>query len=658
MYIKRRSFLHLLGGLCVVAHQSDLFAMQRAINKPHPPNVIFILSDDLGYGDLGVTFQNNRKAAARLATPTLDRLADQGMLLTDHYAAAPVCAPSRASLITGKSQAICTLRNNQFDRPIERTLTLPMIFKAANYKTYALGKWGMAGGGESNQPIIAAPRQVGFDHSFVYMDHLDGHTYYHAEKDRPILEDDIVVPNSIQRFRYDTDLLTARAEKYIEDHCKSHPNKPFFIFLAYTTIHGSYNRANTQINGTPFHVPGRPFSPIQGQWPLPEEEQTKANTWLDPEFSKQNGFTTIPMQRYATTLKRLDDCLGDLMAFLKKHNLDNDKTMIVFTSDNGPAAENSANPKFFDSWGPFRGFKRWITEGGVRVPTIVHYPGTVPGGTISKSPSQSQCWMPTFAHLLQLEIPMHSDGRSILPTLIAPQLSANPQLIYSEYTNSAYGLGQQQMFREGDYVVVRQQIKSEADPVKLYNIAKDPKQQHDLLSGNPSAEMVALGKRLKHAMHNCRIPVAASLAACGTQGFTDGPRPYDNAPYYATKPIPQAVSWFATDKQPPWTPNFNFIAETSAFKPQSSRPQTPYVGLKMQGALHVDSTQPVTIQVTTSGSCHLVLHEARILQYEKPGTYAITLPLEKGNHPYQLHAVVPQAGKVSISLNQRTIHAI
>lgn len=647
--MNRRSFLMLSGGaLCGQA----TFGRTPSSQNPQPnltrqqPNVIFILVDDLGFGDLGVTFQKQRSAMAKLTTPHLDRFAAEGTMLTDHYSSAPVCAPSRASLITGKSQGHCTLRDNQFDRPIETRLTLGSLMKAAGYATFAVGKWGMGGGGESGIPITGAPRQIGFDHSFVYMKHRDGHSYYHAEQDRPILEDDRIVPNDIQRFRYDTDLLTARAERYISDHLAQHPKQPFFMFLAYTAIHGSYTLPKTGIAKTPFHVPGRPFEPIQGQWPLPAEQPTLSNTWIHPDYSKKQGFTTPPMRRYATTIRRLDDNIGDLITYLKYLGID-EQTMIVFTSDNGPANEQTANPETFESWGPFRGLKRWIIDGGIHAPTLVRWPDVIPTGRVDRNPSQFQCWMPTLAEIAGVPQPIHSDGVSILPA-ITGQGKQRPCRIYSEYRSTAYGLSQQQYLREGDYCAVRQKIKTAKDPIQLYNIRKDPRQQNDLMLHPMTASLKQLAKHLADAMINNRIPVSATLAACGTKGYIDKPRPYDHAPYRATsQKRPHQILWFTKPTFCPWTPDVTTLPLASSC---ITRPQGQPCCALLQGTLHVPKTAIYSVSVKTSGSCHLIVHEARVIQYEEPGTYTVKIPLEQGFHPYALHTLLPKDGVITLSL--------
>lgn len=384
---------------------SLLFA--GAVFATERPNVIFLLCDDLGYADVGYMQKHRATNAIKIATPNIDHLAEKGTILTDHYCAAPVCAPSRASILTGKLQVAggCSLRNNEFDRPISETETLGTVMKQAGYETYAVGKWGVGGGGESGQSVSAHPLDKGFDHYYGFMDHRAGHTYYHWDgywgRAYMGVWEDRAKATETAVGRYSTDLFVARTKKYIEDQLADtdRKDKPFFIYLAINTIHGSgqghFNPTLPVGHKQNLHVPGAPYrasTDVSGKvvWPLPIEKENVRNTYLYPQYA---ALKNDAARRYATGITRLDDAFGDLVAFLKAKGIDKN-TIIIFTSDNGPAAEYGANPGFFESTGPFYGFKRDVYEGGLRVPAFVSWPKmSNKMKRIERAPSISVDWL-------------------------------------------------------------------------------------------------------------------------------------------------------------------------------------------------------------------------------------------------------------------------
>lgn len=451
------------------------------------PNVIFLLCDDLGYGDVGYAFQNQRAATGAVAirTPVIDSLAESGTVLTDHYCAAPVCAPSRASILTGKLTMDCSLQHNQFDRPIRETKTLGTVMKAAGYETYAVGKWGVGGGGESGEPVSAHPLDRGFDHYYGFMDHRAGHTYYHWDgywgraymgvwEDRRKATETAV-------GRYSTDVFVARAKKYIEDQLADMERRdnPFFMYLAINTIHGSGRNDASLQTTTSLHVPGGAYvksTTADGKvvWPIPEEPLEKRNTYINPEYC---GLADPMAQRYATGITRLDEALGDLVEFLKARGIFKN-TIIVFTSDNGPAAEYGAHPDKFGSNGPFAGYKRDVFEGGMRVPTFVSWPGNPQAcGKVVETPSISSDWLGAFERL------------AADPTRVPIPVSARIETRYDSPTGSSlakakngHAGGRQWMKREGDVVTLR--AGGLDTPIQMYNVRTDPHQDRDLAREN------------------------------------------------------------------------------------------------------------------------------------------------------------------------------
>ena len=488
-YVVKKTF-----GIIVIASALAI-APIAALGRTRP-NIVFILTDDLGFGDVGFTCSARTNVLARLRTPCLDRLANEGVVLTAHYAAAPVSAPSRASLLTGRVQGKCSLRDNCFDRAFSETNTLASVLHGAGYATWAVGKWGVAGGGESGESVSSHPLDRGFDYFYGFLDHMAGHTYYHYEGHirnafMGITENRTNATDSAKGI-YSTDLFIAKAKQLVSRHAAEKGDTPFFLYLAMNTIHGSGQSDNTLQTKHPLHIPGRPY-PAEGvQWPLEPEPLAARNTWIDP------AYRDLPENaaRYATAITRLDNALADFMGELKRLGLDDD-TMIVFTSDNGPADEYGADPRFFGSNGPFDGFKRDVFEGGMRVPTFVRWPARISGGRKDDSPSQFHDWMATLADVACTAAPKESEGVSLFLRWDKPRNATifKPSLVYSQYefpwgggseafrefeSRKAPVRGLQQMLRVGDYVALRTRIREGDAKVRLYNVVEDPFQKTDL----------------------------------------------------------------------------------------------------------------------------------------------------------------------------------
>jgi len=463
------------------------------------PNIVFILTDDLGFGDVGFTCNARTNVLARLRTPCLDRLAREGVILTAHYAAAPVSAPSRASLITGRVQGKCSLRDNCFDRAFTETNTLASVLHGVGYATWAVGKWGVAGGGESGEKVTSHPLDRGFDYFYGFLDHLAGHTYYHYNGHlngafMGITENRTDATPSALGI-YSTDLFIAKAKQLVARQAAEKPETPFFLYLAMNTIHGSGRSDDTLATKTPLHIPGRPYPSGGVSWPLAPEPLESRNTWIDPIYCD----LPEPAARYATAITRLDTALADFMGELGRLGLARN-TMIVFTSDNGPADEYGADPRFFGSNGPFDGYKRDVFEGGMRVPTFVRWPAQIKGGAMDNTPSQFHDWIATIADAAGATAPTETEGVSLLPRWNGENVAcAQPSLVYSQYefpwggSTEAFRAfesrkspvrGLQQMLRVGDYVAVRTRIREGNAKTRLYNVVEDPFQKNDL-SGMP-----------------------------------------------------------------------------------------------------------------------------------------------------------------------------
>ena len=484
-----------LGAMLVAAALSTASLAAACAEKP---NVIFILADDLGYGDTGFTWQARAREAARarILTPNLDRLAREGVTLSSHYCAAPVCAPSRASVLLGRVQGRCSLMNNCFDRAFTERDTLGTVMKGAGYATWAVGKWGIAGGGESGESVSSHPLDKGFDYFYGFLDHMAGHTYYHYEGHirgafMGITENRTNATASADGI-YSTDLFAAKTKELISTHLAREPEKPFFLYLAVNAIHGSGQSGDNLKDKSPLHVPGRPYPEGGVSWPLEKEPLSVRNTWINPAYTNLPPFAA----RYATAITRMDDAIGDIVRHLEKNGLADD-TLIVFTSDNGPADEYGADPRFFDSNGPFDGLKRDVFEGGMRVPAIAHWPARLKPGTVDSAPSQFHDWMATLADVGKVAKPADCDGVSLLPRWEGKV--GEPSLVYTQYEfpwgggtaafnefKSRKGAvrGLQQMVRVGDYVALRTCMRDGGAnaKVRLYNVVEDPFEQRDLAS--------------------------------------------------------------------------------------------------------------------------------------------------------------------------------
>ncbi len=666
------------------------------------PNIILVLCDDLGWGDLGCFWQNRRQAKNRLLTPNLDRMAAEGLMLTDHCSAAPVCAPARASLVTGKNQGHCNLRDNAFDAAIDPHMTLATVLKQAGYATWHIGKWGVGGGYQSGTRRTAMACQAGFDYSYGYPAHLHGHSYYHcflegqtdidsATSHSPVLESYAEAayqaagrpegfardqepgaktaqwrrpaPNEEARFVYDADLFTAKAKALIRAHQEG-PAKdaPFFLLLCQTAVHGSGNRqvADPAIACKDvFQVPGGPYPALRDDDPtwgggadlegaVKATPQT-ANTWIHPDF---RAYPTDSERRYATTVRRLDDAMGDLLHFLKVRGLDRD-TLVVFTSDNGPAGEylRPAGLKWvetMDSNGPFRGMKRWAYQGGLREPTLVRWPGVVAPGAVSALPCDQTCWMPTFAEAAGLPAPAHADGVSLLPTLAGAGRQL-PQRLYAEYVDggSGQGFGLEQTLREGRWAAVRNHAKGAK--TELYDLDADPGQTRDVAADFPD-----VAARLGALLLASRIPTPRVPDACGAPTHAQTDAPARAALDRAAVPAPSGGAptrpalWIYQGDWP-WVPDFRTLMpvhEVPAARIGAVMRKLPPrgCGVLAHGEIEVEAEREVVFEAKGAGGCQFWLQGAHILEFEAGDCAAgrrYAIRLGKGRHPWRACLTAP-----------------
>lgn len=644
-----------------------------------PPNIIFILCDDLGFGDTGPSFQNSRAAKndrsiPAFATPQLDRFVAEGAQLRNHYCAAPVCAPSRASLLLGQTQGHANVRDNQFDKALANNHTLGTVLKSAGYATAAIGKWGLQGraDGKANTPSEegaetttggdaskwpAYPTKRGFDFYYGYVRHIDGHFHYPKEDKREVWENDKEVSAGLD-LCYTTDLFTARAKKWITDHHAAHAAQPFFLYLAYDTPH-----AKLQLPPSPYPA----GSGLKGglQWTgrpgaMINSATGSVDGWMDPalagttwDHDKNPATPEVPwpdvQRRYAADVQRIDTAIGDLGQLLKDLGLD-DNTLVVFTSDNGPSRESylkeAYEPTFFAGYGAFDGIKRDTLEGGVREPAFVRWPGRVPAGRVSKTPTGLWDWLATFAEVAGVTAPASSDGVSLLPTLTG-RGAQRPSTLYIEYFNnvktpayqefSAAHRGhirqQMQTVQVDGYVGVRYNIKSADDAFEIYDVEKDPQQAHDL-AAEPA--LASLQARMKARVLQVRRPDAGAK------------RPYDNAPVPAgTAPAGLSEGKLAVatyEGKWPWVPEFRPLTPASRVMADKIDPSVcgakDNVGAAFKGWFHATTEGDYSFHVTSDGGAEVFLHEARVIDddFARTGAEASgTIKLAAGWHPIRIY---------------------
>ncbi|MDO4707748.1 MAG: arylsulfatase [Porphyromonadaceae bacterium] len=404
------------------------------------PNVIFILADDLGYGDVGCYGQQI------IQTPHIDALAREGVRFTDFYAGCSVSAPSRASLMTGLHTGRTKIRGNKEIQPegqapmADRT-TLGTLFKSAGYRTGLFGKWGLGFPGSGAEPL-----DRGFDRFYGYNCQRVSHLYYpeHLWSDRT----KVSLPENKDDARgvYAPELIQKNALDFIRK--AGQQGKPFFAMMTYTLPHAELNLPHDEI-----------YRQYEGKvTPRPWQSQYKGDYPSTPDAHAS----------FAAMVGKLDHYVGELVAELKRLGLE-DKTLIVFTSDNGPHTEGGANPEYFDSNGPLRGVKRDLYEGGIRVPMIVRWAGQVPAGSVSDTPGAFWDFLPTFAQLLGQKATQPTSGVSLLSTWRGRSKCHKERGLYWEFHEE----GGKMALRRGQWKLIALDVDKGNPRYELYNLRED-----------------------------------------------------------------------------------------------------------------------------------------------------------------------------------------
>lgn len=456
--------------------------------QPAPPNIVFILADDLGYAELGSYGQQ------RIRTPRLDRMAAEGLRFTQFYAGSTVCAPSRGAFLTGLHTGHSYVRDNygtgthadddeqgQYPLPPDHP-TLARALRARGYATAMVGKWGLGGPGSTG-----VPNKQGFDFFFGYLDQRQAHNYYptHLWKNEerfPLRnpwfsphqkhEGDPNDPAAYAKYSgtdYSIDFMTREAVSWL----RANGSKPFFLYFAPTIPHLA------------LQVPKEALKEYEGKFP--------ETPYLGDRQYLPNR---TPRATYAAMITYLDTQVGRILDTLKEIRAD-DRTLVIFTSDNGAILRISP-AEYFQSNKPLRGQKTELYEGGIRVPMIARWPGRVRAGATSEHVGANWDMWPTFAELTGAAAPNPTDGISIVPTLLGRPGQRQHETLYWEN----HARGGMQAVRLGRWKGIRQEIAKRPDaPIELYDLERDIGESIDVASANPDVV-----KRIDALMRSSRTP--------------------------------------------------------------------------------------------------------------------------------------------------------
>lgn len=643
------------------------------------PNVIFILCDDLGWGDLGVSHQNDSTHDKKFSTPHLDAMARGGAILRNHYCPAPVCAPSRASLLLGTHQGHCDVRDNQFDKELPDNHTLATVMKSAGYATALIGKYGLQGQTSDNKEASGGgpdqwpgyPTKRGFDEFLGYVRHVDGHVHYPAHEwplgDSPnhrspkeVWHNDQEISGKLDRC-YTTDLFTAYAKHWIEKQTTIQ-KKPFFLYLAYDTPHAALQVPTSAYPDGGGLDGGLQWTGEEGR--MINTARGEIDSYRYPEYTDR-GWTDVE-ERFSTMVRRIDDCVGDLLQTLKELGID-DNTLVVFTSDNGPhqeayLAKAHYDPASFQSYGPFDGIKRDTWEGGIRVPTLAWWPSKIPAGTVDASPSQFHDWMATMADVAGQPTPAVCDGVSLLPTITGTS-DRRPSTVYVEYDQNGSTpkyedfekrkrgspRKQMQVIMQDGYKGIRTDIKNAKSPFEIYDLQNDPGESKNL-AGTDEA-MKALQTKMQNRVLRLRRVNASAQ------------RPYDNEPMPALdltteankSPFEPGILVKTKVGKFQSVPNFDSLSSSndsspvviviSRPNPQSYLDSQPArdAAYEFMGYLKIPTTGNMTFEFDSVTPAVVRVHEAILFDNDfnhQPGqSMKTSLSLEAGWHPFTITLV-------------------
>lgn len=464
---KSKIFLLVLVVFCACKEKKQA-TEEKESNSHENPNIVFIYVDDLGYGDLGCYGQKTIK------TPHIDKLASEGILFTQHYAGSTVCAPSRAALLTGKHTGHTSVRGNSPEGQLleDEEVTISEMLKSKGYHTGTIGKWGIG-----NNPLPDDPKRNGFDHAYGYINMWHAHNFYPEFLYRDGVKESLAGNETDMSHNYDPNMKEGTGvakvkETYVLDKFQEdalnfiEENKENLFFLYYCINMPHANNEAGYFTGDGMEVPSY-GQYVDKEWPNPEK-----------------GF--------AQMMTLIDNTVGEVEEKLVELGIA-ENTMIVFVSDNGPHNEGGHDADFFDSNGKFRGYKRDLYEGGIRVPLIVKWPGKIEPNSVANNAVATWDFLPTFADIVAFEKPKNVDGVSFLPTLLGnTDNQEKHEYLYWEF----YELGGRQAIRVGDWKYVKLNVRDASTPVvkELYNLSEDPMESHNIIANNEekAAELEAL----------------------------------------------------------------------------------------------------------------------------------------------------------------------
>jgi len=450
--MNRRRFLGALAGCTTVPLLAEATA---GADTPRRPNIVFILADDLGYGDLGCYGQK------KIRTPRLDRMAREGVRFTSHYAGFTVCSPSRCALMTGKHMGHASVKGNG-GRLRASDVTVPMLLKTAGYRTCMIGKWGLVG--RPGHP--GSPNRKGFDHFFGFDNQGFAHFYYPEylwRNDQKVLypkNHNLRVNGEYKKGEgtYSHDELVKEALGWI----KANKDRPFFLYLPFCIPHAELT------------VPDDSLAPyLKLGWPETPKIEGKGNTGgggYGSQYKAGYCGQRHPNATYAGMISRMDRSIGRILDLLDELGLSED-TLVLFSSDNGPSPEGGQSLKFFNSTGPLSGHKRSMREGGIRVPMIARWPGKIQPGRVSDHPSAFWDFLPTACAVAGIAPPDDIDGISYLPELLGrPEAQKKHEYFYWIW---AVRVGKWKLHRRGK------------NRYALYDLENDIAEKHDLADKMP-----------------------------------------------------------------------------------------------------------------------------------------------------------------------------
>jgi len=450
----RRRLLYGAGAMGAIGVAAAGCTATRAGREPAPtatrkPNIIFILADDLGYGDLGCYGQK------RIRTPALDRMAAEGVRFTQAYAGSTVCAPSRCVLMTGLDTGHCHVRGNALVPLRPEDVTVAEVLKAAGYATALVGKWGLGEPGTTG-----VPNKKGFDYFYGYLNQVHAHNYYPdylwKNEEKAPLPNEVTQGVATKRGAWSADLIAQEALAFIE----RSKDKPFFLYYSPTIPH-----ANNEAGKNGMEVPS--------------DEPYTGESW--PQVEKN----------FAAMVTRLDAGVGRIMALLARLGIDQ-STIVFFTSDNGPHKEGGHDASFFESSGAVRGTKRDLYDGGIRVPMIVRWPGRIKPAATSDAAWAFWDFLPTAAEIAGAKCPGGLDGVSVLPAILGRPWKGHEYLYWEFYEG-----GFKQALRLGDWKAVRKGLQGKTE---LYSLRDDLRETKDVADQNPDVV-----KRAEEVMGAARV---------------------------------------------------------------------------------------------------------------------------------------------------------